>query len=163
MGQEVVVQIPAWQENCKHTRRDHLTALDRSTILSTSHSFQRSSGSTDSTDLKQASSSKDRNFLHYMWTQYEIEVKFIMDLIGKPKKYYGRGNDFPTPDCTHKGSSEVSSGKFCCQGASDKLGENSVVKPWVRLDSSEVQLQNCNSHIKGKHCVTTYYGLNLIS
>lgn len=86
MGQKVVVLIPAWQENCKQTRRDHLTALDRSTILSTSYSFQRDSGSTDSTVLRLASSSKDRNFLYCMWAQCEMEVKFIMDLTGKAKK-----------------------------------------------------------------------------
>lgn len=86
-----------------------------------------------------------------------------MDLTGKQRKYYHRKTDFPTPGCIHEDSSEVSSEKFCHQGASDELWQNSVVKPWVRLDFSEVQLQNCNSHIKGKHCVTTYYGLNLIS
>ena len=113
MGQKVIVLIPAWQENCKQTRRDHLTALDRSTILSTSYSFQRDSGSTDSTVLRLKSSSKDRNFLHYMWAQCEMEVKFIMDLIGKVKKYYGRGNDFTTSSYIHEGNSEDNGAKFC--------------------------------------------------
>lgn len=48
-GKKVIVLIPVWQENCKQTERDHLTVLDRSTILSASWSFQKGSGSIDST------------------------------------------------------------------------------------------------------------------
>ena len=33
----------------------------------------------------------------------------------------------------------------------DKLGQSSSVKPWVRLDYSDIQLQRFNSHMKGKH------------
>lgn len=48
-----------------------------------------------------------------MWAQCEMEVKFVMDLIGKAKKYYDRGNDCPTSSCIHEGSSEDSGAKFC--------------------------------------------------